>query len=522
MGSHAARVRSSLDAVLVIVVLVAAAALVGAGDVAAKRPPDTQPPSVPQGLRTTGATQTTIGMAWNASTDDRRVAGYRLYRQDAAVGTTRSLSYTYEGLRCGTTYALSVEAYDAAGNASYRPEAVAWASTSPCSADGQPPSTPTGLTRTGSTATSISVSWTGSTDDVAVTGYGRYVGTTLSASGTDTTHTFTGLACETTYTLGVDAYDAAGNRSGRASISAATAACGQTPPPPPPGAANLWIDTSGGSCTRQASAVSYSDAQACTSFAAAYGAAASGDVIRIRQGSYGAQFFAGGVGSSQPRGSKTLTFVGEPGNVVRQIHFGSSGLVFDGIRIDAGGTKTSGAAFENSGSSFVFRNGSIGNVVDEKGAMISGPNMVFDNVLFHDVVLVTKGVHLECIMALWNQGMVIRNSTFRNCGIMDASIGIGDYWSPPPPPYTHVTLENNVFGASRTDRGVCCAAYSLALWATKVPEGSDYGVLDQWRIVGNHFETGSGVIVRPRDNGTSVICGNTGSVPSSTWARVCP
>jgi chitodextrinase len=520
MRFHAARTRLSTD-LFVIALVAAVASLTAAGPAAAKRPADTQPPSVPQGLRITGATQTTIGMAWDASTDNRGVAGYRLYRDNVAIGTTRRLSYTYAGLQCGRTYSLSVEAYDAAGNRSYRPQAVTTATTSSCAADDQPPTTPTGLTRTGSTATSISVSWTGSTDDVGVTGYGRYVGTTLSTGGAGTTHTFSGLACSTTYTLGVDAYDAAGNRSGRVSISAATDACGQTLPPPPD-AANLWIDTNGGSCTRQASAGSYSDAQACTSFAAAYGAASSGDVIRVRAGSYGAQFFAGGVGSSQPRGTKALTFVGEPGNVVRQIHFGSSGLVFDGLRIDAGGAKTSGAAFENSGSSFQFRNGSIGNVVDEKGAMISGPNMVFDNVLFHDVVLVTNGVHLECIMALWNQGMVIRNSTFRNCGIMDASIGIGDYWSPPPPPYTHVTLENNVFGNSRFDRGGCCAAYSLALWATKVPSGSDYGVLDNWRIVGNHFETGSGVIVRPRDNGTSVICGNTGSVPSSTWARVCP
>ena len=522
MGLHAARTRLSIT-VFVTVLLAAVASLTGAGPAAAKRPADTQPPSVPQGLRITGTTQTTIGMAWNASTDNRVVAGYRVYRDNVAIRTTKQLSYTYSSLQCGRTYSLSVEAYDAAGNTSYRQQAVAWASTSPCSADAQPPTTPTGLARTESTATSITVSWTGSTDNVGVTGYGRYVGATLSGSGTGTTYAFTGLTCNTSYTLGVDAYDAAGNRSSRASIGATTDACGETQvQPAPPGAANLWIDSSGGSCIRQASAGSYSDAQACGSFAAAYGAAASGDVIRVRAGSYGAQFFAGGVGSSQPRGTKTLTFIGEPGNVIRQIHFGSSGLVFDGIRIDAGATKTSGAAFENSGASFQFKNGSIGNVRDEKGAMLNGPNMVFDNVLFHDVVLVTSGVHLECIMALWNQGMVIRNSTFRNCGIMDASIGIGDYWSPPPPPYTQVTLENNFFGNSRFDGGGCCAAYSLALWATKMPEGSDYGVLDNWRIVGNHFETGSGVIVRPRDNGTSVICGNTGNVPNSTWARVCP
>ena len=105
---------------------------------------------------------------------------------------------------------------------------------------------------------------------------------------------------------------------------------------------------------------------------------------------------------------------------------------------------------------------------------------------------------------------------------MVASIGIGDFWANPPPPYTHVTLENNYFGNSRFENGGCCAAYSLALWATKVPVGNDYGVLQNWRIVRNHFEAGSGVMVRPSNNGSSVICGNTGSVPSASWGTACP
>ena len=55
---------------VVLVLGVAVASLTGAGPAAAKRPADTQPPSVPQGLRITGTTQTTIGLAWNASIAD--------------------------------------------------------------------------------------------------------------------------------------------------------------------------------------------------------------------------------------------------------------------------------------------------------------------------------------------------------------------------------------------------------------------------------------------------------------------
>ena len=482
-------------------------------------PADTQAPTTPATLTVSGASQTSITVGWTASTDNLGVTGYGRYRDGSLVTNGTGTSYTFAGLTCGTSYTLAVDAYDAAGNRSAAVQTSA--ATSACtSGDTQAPTMPASLRTTGATQTSVSVAWNASSDNVGVSGYGYYRGAGLIGNGTGTSYTFAGLACGTSYAVAVDAYDAAGNRSAKAQLSASTAACSS--PTAASGPANLWVDTSGGSCTRQASEGAYNDAQACASFAAAYTSAASGDTVRVRAGSYGAQNFAGGVGSSQGSGTKTLTFVGEPGNLIRQLHFSSSNLTFDGIHVDASGTKTSGAAFENGGDSFVFKNGSIGNVADEKGAMISGPNMVFDNVLFHDVVLRTSGVHLECIMALWNQGMVIRNSTFRNCGIMSASIGIGDWWQPPPPPYTSVTLENNYWGTSRTNGGSCCAAYTLALWATQMPLGSDYGVLSNWRIVGNHFEPGSGVIVRPRDDGTSVICGNTGSVPSSSWASTCP
>jgi hypothetical protein len=42
------------------------------------------------------------------------------------------------------------------------------------SGDTTAPTAPAGLTRTASTATSISLSWSGSTDNVGVAGYGRY------------------------------------------------------------------------------------------------------------------------------------------------------------------------------------------------------------------------------------------------------------------------------------------------------------------------------------------------------------
>ena len=105
------------------------------------------------------------------------------------------------------------------------------ASTTACaqqpSPDSQAPSAPGNLTITGAAADSVSVSWPALTDNVGVTGYGLYRNGTSAGSTAAATRTYTyaGLTCGTSYTLAVDAVDAAGNRSGKASLTTSTAAC---------------------------------------------------------------------------------------------------------------------------------------------------------------------------------------------------------------------------------------------------------------------------------------------------------
>ncbi|GIJ61794.1 discoidin domain-containing protein [Virgisporangium aurantiacum] len=83
---------------------------------------DTSPPTVPGNLRVTGVTDTTVALAWNASTDNTAVAGYRIARITGAtstvVGTTGTLAFTVTGLAPATAHTFSVAAFDAAGNAS--------------------------------------------------------------------------------------------------------------------------------------------------------------------------------------------------------------------------------------------------------------------------------------------------------------------------------------------------------------------------------------------------------------------
>jgi chitodextrinase len=221
--------------------------------------PDTTAPSTPTNLTKTGSTQTSLALSWSASTDNVGVTGYTLYVNGAQVGTTTSTSMSATGLACSTTYTVSVDAFDAAGNHSAK--ASISTSTAAC-ADTAPPSTPTGLSTSAVGQSSITLSWTASTDNVGVTGYRLYLGGSQVGTSSSTSYVFSGLSCGTSYTLGVAAVDAAGNVSGTATLSATAAAC--SPPP-------------SGSCTTTIS----------SGLATAIQNAAAGATICLNGGSYG-------------------------------------------------------------------------------------------------------------------------------------------------------------------------------------------------------------------------------------------
>lgn len=86
------------------------------------------------------------------------------------------------------------------------------------SSDTTAPSAPT-LSASGTTQTTTNLSWTASTDNVGVTGYDVFRGTTLIGS-TTTARTFavSGLTPSTTYSFSVKAKDAAGNVSASSNV----------------------------------------------------------------------------------------------------------------------------------------------------------------------------------------------------------------------------------------------------------------------------------------------------------------
>ncbi|WP_246090609.1 glycosyl hydrolase family 18 protein [Nonomuraea deserti] len=79
---------------------------------------DTSAPSVPGNLRTTGVTDRSVSLAWNASTDNVGVTGYEVYRNGTLVATVTGTTHTDTGLSPETGYAYTVRARDAAGNRS--------------------------------------------------------------------------------------------------------------------------------------------------------------------------------------------------------------------------------------------------------------------------------------------------------------------------------------------------------------------------------------------------------------------
>ncbi|MEU2336608.1 carbohydrate binding domain-containing protein [Streptomyces sp. NPDC013172] len=92
--------------------------------------------------------------------------------------------------------------------------------------DTQAPTAPANLTSTGKTSSSVSLSWSAATDNVGVTAYDVYRGSTLATSVSGTSATVSGLAASTAYTFTVKARDAAGNVSAASNAVSVTTSAG--------------------------------------------------------------------------------------------------------------------------------------------------------------------------------------------------------------------------------------------------------------------------------------------------------
>lgn len=85
---------------------------------------DTQAPSAPGGLTSTGKTSSSVSLSWNAASDNVGVTGYDVYSGSSQVLTVSGTSATVGGLSASTSYTFTVKARDAAGNTSPASNAV--------------------------------------------------------------------------------------------------------------------------------------------------------------------------------------------------------------------------------------------------------------------------------------------------------------------------------------------------------------------------------------------------------------
>ena len=109
---------------------------------------------------------------------------------------------------------------------------LVWGGSTP-SVDTEAPSQPTNLSVTGSTSSTVSLSWTASSDNVGISAYEIYVNGNYVTTVTSTSAVISGLAPTTTYAFYVIARDAAGNLSTQSnSVNGTTTASsgGETPP----------------------------------------------------------------------------------------------------------------------------------------------------------------------------------------------------------------------------------------------------------------------------------------------------
>jgi hypothetical protein len=328
--------------------------------------------------------------------------------------------------------------------------------------DTTPPSVPSGLRRSSATATSVSLAWNASTDNVGVAGYylsqdGARVGTTTALS-----YTFASLACGKSYSLAVSAHDAVGNVSNPALATTveATAACTAAPPPPPPpappsgGASGSVFVATGGSDGNPCSA-----AAPCASFNRAYRVAQPGQVVEVAAGTYSSQTIQADSSKTstsdvviRPASGATVT-VGCPSNGSGCIDVYASHLTLSGFRTaqmpsrgsfavqgsisqeraagncpcDVTWESIDAGSFQLTGTDITVRGGDYGpsatNNGGAAGANVNSQfveplnNVTLDGVVIHDYRIAFDGDHFECLFVDGATNVVIRNSEFRSCDV---------------------------------------------------------------------------------------------------------
>ena len=180
-----------------------------------------------------------VVLAWNPSADNVGVVGYGVYRNLQRVASPSDPTVPLAGLACGSSYDYAVDAVDAAGNRSCLRGVSTSACVLPACAAAPPPRRHAGaLDAERARRRNITQSALTLSRRLHRQRRGHRLRPVPTARRWPRrprrARASRGLACGTSYTFAVEALDAAGNRSSRATLTTSTSACSTTPPPPPP------------------------------------------------------------------------------------------------------------------------------------------------------------------------------------------------------------------------------------------------------------------------------------------------
>ena len=459
---------------------------------------DATPDSYTWTVDTTAPTVTVSSGPANPTTATTALLGFfasELSTFECSLDTGAFVSCTspasYSSVSAGA-HTFRVRATDVAGNVS-APASYNWTVTA-TTPDTTAPTVPGSLAASGATQTSITLSWAASTDGVGVAGYSVYQGSSTVGSSPTPGYTVSGLACGTSYTLAADAYDAAGNRSAKAQISASTSAC-------PTGSSvlgNVFMSASGNdsgaNCRRFTTQVTNPGGVVCLTIGRAYNLASKGDTVVMAGGTYGGQLRTADAAAKGATGGGCDRYAGDtagcvnfvpdsgaavswsPGAEIRievpYVHLkgltipsGPYGDVYAGVNDTS--TNIKGIwldavdipqFFATNLDGFAITDSRVGPCVTSptyttcdsqiKGGYLAPDapglehNILIDNVTFHDTWRTGTQDHLECLLVFDAKNITVRNSAFQNCGIIDFFLA-----STSGHPLTGALVENTVFDA---------------------------------------------------------------------------
>ncbi len=186
-------------------------------------PADVSAPTVPTSLSGAQKNGRAASLTWAASTDDRGVANYEVYRNGTRVATPAGTSFNDSGLLENTSYKYAVTACDATKNCSAKTVEIT-VLTGTFVPDTAPPTVPTGFTGKGATTATVLLTWTASTDaSGVVASYNVFKDSVKLGSTATLQFTASGLSPGESHKYAVQACDDSGNCSAKtADITAAS------------------------------------------------------------------------------------------------------------------------------------------------------------------------------------------------------------------------------------------------------------------------------------------------------------